>query len=145
MLDSNGFDALALDDDVLSKVEAAVQRDALALVVTHAEYDEVLNAPAAKRERFLRLALRWTTTAGFVIGVSRLGMANFATNEEVTIYDALAPTIGPRDALVLLTARREGIPVVTGDKGLTKACGRFSVAVLDPEELLRRVSDSGPS
>ncbi len=142
MLDCNGFDALVRDDETMAAVVAAITSNALELWVTEAQYDEAMKAPREKVERFHRLPLHWTTTAGFVIGQSRLGAANFASNEELEIFNASAPTLKPRDVLVLLTARREGISVVTSDKKLTKACGRCSVEVLTPDELLRQLSEA---
>ena len=143
MLDSNGFDALALDDHVRAVVESAVEAGALDLVVTHVQMDEVGNTPDPKRAALLRLTVSATYTSGIVLGLSRLGMAAFSTPEEDVIFDAV---IGgnPRhneDALILLTARRERIPIVTNDELLTKRCATHGVEVMKPADLMALLSE----
>ncbi len=143
MLDSNAFDALALDDHVRVLVGSAVEAGALDLVVTHVQMDEVGKTPDPKRTALLRLTVSMTYTSGIVLDVSRLDMAAFSTPEEDVIFDAV--TVGnPRhneDALILLTARRERIPVVTNDGSLTNRCARHGVEVMTPAGLLARLTE----
>src|SRR5687768_17482011 len=109
MLDSNAIDALALDDHVLARVERAVLDGTLVLVVTHLQYDELNRTPDDdRRRRLLRLTLRGTHTAGFVLDVSRLDMAALASEAEHAIYEDVTKgnVKHAEDALILLTARR---------------------------------------
>jgi predicted nucleic acid-binding protein len=143
MLDSNAFNALALDDRVRAMVERAVDGGLLELVVTHVQADELSRTPDADlRRRLLRLTVVATMTAAFVIGVSRVGMAAIGTDEENAIYEAV--TNGnvrhAEDALILITARREGIPVVTDEKRLPKQCRQHNVQTMTTHELLLRIA-----
>lgn len=142
MLDSNAFDALALDDQVRSVVSSAVERGTLDLVVTHVQMDELDATPDPKRAALRRLTVSATYTSGFVFDVSRMDMAALSTDEEAAIFDAV--TGGNRrhgkDALILLTARREGIAVVTNDERLLKHCATQAVETMTPAELLARLA-----
>jgi predicted nucleic acid-binding protein len=107
------------------------------------QMDEVGKTPDPKRLALLRLTVSATYTSGIVLDVSRLGMAAFSTPDEVEIFDAVA--VGnprhKRDALILLTARREGIPVVTNDGRLRNRCTAHGVEAMSPADLLSRLAD----
>lgn len=87
MLDSNAFNALALDDDAREIVECAVAAGRLELVVTHVQIDEIDRTPDEERRRALRTLTvgPQTNTAGIVWDVSRFDMANFATDDELAV------------------------------------------------------------
>jgi hypothetical protein len=91
----------------------------------------------------LRVMLDSNAFDALALDVSRLDMAVFSTPEEDVIFDAV--TVGnPRyneDALILLTARRERIPVVTNDGSLTKRCARHGIEVMTPAGLLARLTE----
>lgn len=140
LLDSNAFDAIALDDATLALVEKAIQAGQLELVVTHIQIDEVSATPdEARRSRLLRLSSTANTvTAGFVFDVSRLDYAALMSEDEVAIYDRV--TAGnvrhAEDALLLLTAKREGIAIVTDERRLPNQCRAEGVTAWTPSELL---------
>lgn len=144
MLDSNAFDALALDDQMRSDVGAAVATGALDLVVTHVQMDELDATSDPRRAALRRLTVSATYTSGFVPGVSRLGMAALSTDAEAAIFHAVTGG-NPRhneDALILLTARRERIPVVTIDERLLKHCATQGVETMSPADLLLRLGST---
>ena len=143
MLDSNAFDALALDDGVRCAIESVVHARTLDLVITHVQMDELDATPDPRRAALRRLTVSATHTSGFVLDVSRLDMAALSTTEEAAIFDAVTGG-NPRhhqDALIVLTARRERIPVVTNDKRLTKQCDAHGVETMTVAGLLVRVAD----
>jgi hypothetical protein len=63
MLDSNAFDALALDDHVRAVVDSAVEAGTLDLVVTHVQMDELDATPDPKRAALRRLTVSATYTS----------------------------------------------------------------------------------
>jgi hypothetical protein len=142
MLDSNAFDALALDDAARVRVETAVKNGTLVLVVTHIQIDELNRTPDNERRLALqRLTVQGTYTAGFVVGVSRLDMGTIPSDDEVAIYNAVTGgnAAHAEDALILLTARRDGIPVVTDERRLPKQCAKYGVEAMKTEALLDRL------
>jgi hypothetical protein len=69
-------------------------------------------------------------TAGAVLGVSRLGMSSFFSDEAARRHQAFVGSDHRRakDALILATAEREGIPVVTMEskrRKLSRATAHF--------------------
>lgn len=125
-----------------SDVGTAVEEGRLDLVVTHVQMEELEAAPDPRRAALRRLTVSATYTSGFVLDVSRLGMAALSTTEEAAIFDAVTGE-NPRhneDALILLTARREQMPVVTNDERLLKHCAMQGVETVTPAELLARLA-----
>lgn len=127
MLDSNAFDALALDDHVRVLVGSAVEAGALDLVVTHVQMDEVGKTPDPKRTALLRLTVSMTYTSGIVLDVSRLDMAVFSTPEEDVIFDAV--TVGnPRHNEDALITKRRARPVGRRHRGLRRCVGECELS-----------------
>lgn len=77
LLDSNAFDAIALDEEHLLAVENASSERRLEFLVTHVQIDEVSRTPDdQKRRRLLRIAHEANApTAGAVWGLSKWDMA----------------------------------------------------------------------
>ena len=144
MLDSNAFDGLALDDVVRANIESLITVGVVELVITHVQADELNKTPDDDlRRRLLRLTVTATYTAGFVIGLSRVDMAAIGRDVENAIFEAVVagnPAKHAEDALILLTARREGIPVVTNEKRLPKQCRLHGVSAWTTTEFLSRLS-----
>lgn len=143
MLDSNAFDVLALDDVVRANIERHVSDGIVELVITHIQADELNKTPDDDlRRRLLRLTVVATYTAGFVIGLSRLDMAALMTEEEVGIYNAVVagnPTKNAEDAVILLTARHDGLPVVTNERRLPNQCRLHGVRAWNTDEFLAQL------
>lgn len=144
LLDSNAFDSIALDPVRLRSVTDAVGQGRLVLLVTHVQVDEVDAIPDdAKRRSLAALALAPnTTTAGFVVGVSRVGLAAVGTAEENALSGEVTTGDGrhARDALLVSTALSQRALLVTNDRRLTNQCLRRGVPVCDPDELLGRLA-----
>lgn len=139
MLDNNAFDELSLPDAARDLVEAAVDAGRLELVVTHVVIEEVNAHPDPDKRRLLqRVTVVATHTAGWILGTSVLDAAALPTDEEVSILNdvILGNPKHVNDALILTTARREQIPVVTSDKRLRGQCAKHGVATMYAADLL---------
>jgi hypothetical protein len=143
MLDSNAFDALALDDAVRSKVERATIEGRLELIRTHIQDDEIEAIKNDdRRQALLSLTTRIEPTAVFVLDHSRLGLARLGSDEANAIYNEIA---GPSlrhvpDAIIAVTAHDEGIPLVTNETGrLPAQCSRHGIETMSTDELLARL------
>lgn len=140
LLDSNAVDPIALDEARYSCIALAIADQWLELIVTHVQTDELAATPdREKRTALLQLAsVANTDTAGFVVGSSRLGKAALTSDEEATIYDQVAgrKRKHANDAMLLLTARRENVPLVTNETRLPKFCRQYGVACWSSAELM---------
>jgi predicted nucleic acid-binding protein len=145
MIDTMVVDKLAMDPEVEVLMRGAVTSGRLVLVATALRRDQVERAPLAKRETLVRFVADLTvqtTTAGLSLDLSRWGESELATETQVSTIDATR--IGHRrhsaDALILATAQREGIPLVTEEKGrLRRACLGIGVEVMTADELIALV------
>jgi hypothetical protein len=155
LLDACAFDELAEPDERRAVVLAAVDRGALALYATREQLAEVSDTPEPRRSMLLGLPVEMVVSTPFVLagqlpdgrdikhpsvlaGRYVLG-ANLATSEEAAIYEDVVgdnPYRNNRDAVALLTARRERLPLVTSEHTLRGKCDRHGVKVMSPQELL---------
>lgn len=118
-VDTNIFDRIDESAETIELVRRAVEAGLIQLVSTHVQRDELADiADPVKRERVARIPTSDVATYGFVIGLSRLGMARLS---DAPPYDAM--TGGnrrkyARDALIALTAQFEGTVLVSEDRQL---------------------------
>jgi hypothetical protein len=140
LLDSDAFDVLALDDDVLALVETSVASDVLVMLVIDHQAEEVGAPPdGANRRRLMRLTLR-ATSAVAVGGLDggRRDMAELATDQAAALLDRVVDgnLRHLEDAALLLTAHRDDIPIVTLDRRLTAQCAMHGIDTVHPDELI---------
>lgn len=133
--------------EALGAVLRACDAGRVTLYPTHLLRDELDAMPLDRGERWARLeALRarlpWAEpvpTAGFVLGTSRLDGAALLSWSDVETLDGL---IGPNpenveDALLAMTALRDGLTLVTNDRRATNRATAAGVAVMTPREFVR--------
>ena len=152
VLDTNGFDNLADDDEILACVEEAVAAGRVELITLPDLLAEVAAIP--DREKAERLG-RLTTTAEYPVavwGVTAWGEAVWGDNEiAATFDDATGHNFSKHyvDAQALITAQRLGLPLVTADKKLIGKARRNGVPTMSTAEVLAairgRLDDSQPS
>jgi hypothetical protein len=118
-LDSNAFDRIAESDKTVELVRRATETGSIQLLSTHVQRDELAAIPdPVRRERVARIPTSDVPTYGFVVGVSRLGMARLGDEAR---YEAM--TGGNRqkhahDALIAMTAQYEDTVLVSEDRRL---------------------------
>jgi hypothetical protein len=145
LFDRNVLSWLDARPPELDVVRRAVTDGRLQLIDTHLLADELNPPDVEERDRLdaLRVELqgRAVPTQGFVIGVSRLDQGTIISEDDAAVYDTLTVN-NPRhaeDALLALTANREGAVLVTGDHKLIGRAKLHGIAVLYPSELLMRL------
>jgi rRNA-processing protein FCF1 len=147
VLDGNVLDYLADHPDDVAVVEAARDSGRVKLLATHILRDE-LDAIESDGEKWARLeAVRGrlgfeeVATRGFVLDVSWLDKAQLTSWPEVDEFAQLS--VGnpkhAQDALLALTAKRDGAVLVTADKGLTGRARALGIEVLDPAGFVGRL------
>jgi predicted nucleic acid-binding protein len=118
-LDSMIFDHIAESEETIELVERLVEARKIELVATHVQRDEIAAIPdQSKRERIARIPVADVATYGFVIGISRIGMARLGPEAP---YEAMAgPNRGKyaNDALIAMTAQFEDTVLVSDDRRL---------------------------
>lgn len=122
LLDGNIIDKFLENPNLLALVHAAQDRGLIELISTHVEFDELEAAKTKKPEKgellvstHVELEATSVDTDGFVLGISRLDMATFMSEEGDAIYAQLTAN-NPNhaeDALLILTAKREGAAFVS--------------------------------
>lgn len=146
ILDTNVFNAL-LDGDLDLSLFIGKR-----VYVAHLQEDELANTPdTVRRDALLALATRLVAepipTSSAVWDVSKFGQAKWTKRnslfekirskiraEDASAGKKLRPQNQTRDALLGETAIREGLTLVTNDKGLTavvRACGGAVVSLLE--------------
>ncbi len=127
MLDTMVFDRIVADAAFGEAVRAAVRSGSITIVTTHIQEDQIAAIPAdEKRNAIMRIPRRVVPTTGFVLDVSRLGMARFADEET----SATIERIGRRhlrtvkDALIAASTHDEAEALVTEDQMLRKRIRR---------------------
>lgn len=148
LLDAHAYDDLALDPAVRAVVTSAVAARRLTIYATRAQRDEAADAPHA--EQLLDLPVEHVLSMPGVMGgllpdgrelkgASFIDDARIADVETARLYDEIVagnPARHARDAILVLTARWEGMTVVTRDERAAAWCRRCAVDVLTPSELV---------
>jgi predicted nucleic acid-binding protein len=78
-------------------------------------------------------------TYGIVVGVSRLGLARIGEAEEFEEVRNFSPRHS-KDALLAITAKREGAVFVTNERRLTNFARRAGIEVLSSEEFAASIA-----
>jgi hypothetical protein len=136
---------LALDPDAEALIRDAVTSGRLVLVAPHLRRDQVERVPREKRDllvRFVADLTLQTKTAGLILDLTRWG-GSAPPNGTRASTPEVAQKLNPHHsagALILATAQREGVPIVTDDKGpLRRACLDLGVPLMTSDELIARV------
>jgi predicted nucleic acid-binding protein len=137
LLDSNAYDPIVDDPDVANLVTRACNAGTIELLDTHIQNDELMN-DGKRRDRTLALPAVHVPTWGFVLGTSRLGLAQFGEGE---VIDAMrSPSNGhTNDALLAATAEHHGATLVTGDRRLTNVARARGIEVWEPAAFIEYV------
>jgi predicted nucleic acid-binding protein len=129
MLDSNAFDHVIADRARILALRSAADAGRVEVVVTHIQEDELADAPLDKRDLYAQVPRRQVNTSAFIVGLSRLGMAELGSRQ---IYDAVrTPQKHFEDGLIADTAKHLGAILVTGDDRLFKRAQAEDVVVWD--------------
>jgi hypothetical protein len=122
MLDSNVFDELVRDPDLLDACVTAISESRLLLVVTHIQADELAAIPNTdpRRGELLRdlQHATQTFTTGLVLDLSKWGLSSLFSDEDAERHRQYvgASRRRAKDALILPTADRERMPLVTMER-----------------------------
>jgi hypothetical protein len=143
MIDSMVTDKLALDPAIAALVRDKVRTGQLELVcAARIQRDEVARTPdSARRDALLAFLDECTTrvvTPVAVYGVSRWGEAKYSTPDNAATYaEAQGGNIkNSEDAVILVTAHDQGIPVVTDDRKLRAKCTRRGIPTVSSAEFI---------
>jgi predicted nucleic acid-binding protein len=148
LLDGHVLDFLLVEGtEAIGTVLKACESGQVTLHSTHILADELNAMPLDKGERWaqleaLRARLTWAEpvpTAGFIVETSRLNEATLLPWSDVETLQELMGN-DPRnaeDALLAMTALRDGLTLVTADKAATKRARAAGVVVLDPLAFVR--------
>jgi hypothetical protein len=122
--DSNVVDAIAASPGLLEAIQRASSRGVLQLISTHVQEDELIATPDRRRRSKLlavyhALPVSTVPTHGFVLDISRLGMARLGDGSSTGVsIDDLDSESGRhrRDALIGVTAAGEADAFVTCER-----------------------------
>jgi predicted nucleic acid-binding protein len=146
LFDGNVLDWLYKQPAELRTVREALEEGRLRLVSTHILDDEAGASTDPKVLAFKPALAREVEgerlpTRGFVFDISRFDQAALFSEPDADLFDTLSvenPN-NAEDALLALTADREGAVLVTEDKDLRKRAKRHGITALDPSDLLQRL------
>jgi predicted nucleic acid-binding protein len=146
LFDGNVLDWLHARPDALRTVREAIAGGRLRLVSTHVLEDELTAIADPERLAILEaleheFAGERVPTRGFVFDISRLDQAALFSESDADLFHTLNVR-NPKhaeDALLALTADREGAVLVTCDDRFTKRAQRQAITVLHPSDLLQRL------
>jgi len=134
LLDSNVYDRLVETPERQRMAIEAHDLGRIELLITHVQVDELMQ-DAGKRGRTLAIPATITETYGFVLDVSRLGLARFGEPEELDRIDS-AGRKHRKDALLAVTARHEGAVLVTDDRRLQNFASRDGIEVWNSDRFV---------
>ena len=133
------FDKIVDEPSAFAPVKRLVRHGAIELLVTHVQMDQIEDTPhEGRRKRLLRLVpwVRVVPTHGAIYGVSKFGMATYTSEAVERDIDAIARRNRARDALIGVTARWDGVTLVTEDKDLARDAATLGAAVLNWSEFM---------
>jgi predicted nucleic acid-binding protein len=135
VIDSPIFDEIAADSNAAALIQRAVHGGDLEILVTHVQEDEIAATPNIARRKLLQNAVPWrkvVLSPGAIYDVSKYGQATWPDKAVDADLRALASRRRhAEDALIGVTAKREGATLVTEDKRFSKRAARQGVAVMD--------------
>jgi len=140
MLDTNIFDRIVASGVVVDRLQKVVQEELLKILTTHVQEDELsLISDVEKKKKVASIPREVIPTRGFVLGVSRLGMARLGGEgiEEVR-QGNIRHT---HDALIAATAEGYADVLVTEDTTLRSRIRdqNLKVEVWDYERFFQHV------
>jgi predicted nucleic acid-binding protein len=122
MIDTNIFDLVVANDGVAAKLREVIQNGKVKILSTHIQEDELAEITNLEKRKKIALVPREVIpTHGFVVDVSRIGMARIgseATNKSVERIEQGNPR-HTHDALIAATADQDTDVLVTEDTTLT--------------------------
>lgn len=143
LLDTNAYDPILADAGLCQAVIGACHAGAIELLMTHVQRDELAEMPDSdKRDRALTLPFVMVVTYGMVLGVSRLGLARLGEPEEFEEIRNFSPRHS-KDALLAITAKREGAVFVTNERRLSNFARRAAIEVWSSSEFADFVRNHG--
>ena len=147
MLDTMIFDHIVADPVLAEMVRETVGSGRITIVTTHVQEDQIAAIPDERKRRAIScLPRRTVPTMGFVLDVSRLGMARLADDDTNTAIESIGRQhlLTVKDALIAASVRGEADALVTEDKTLRKRIRRdgLNVTLLGFEEFREYVTSS---
>lgn len=141
MLDTNAVDVINETDGLSEALRPLVEAGKLDILWTHISIDELLAIKdEERRSRFINCGAqlaRVVDTIGFVLGVSRLGMATLGPAEPIQEYRGdSANDNNLKDALIVIAAQHGADGVVTNDTRMIPKCRARGMRVIDPADVL---------
>lgn len=138
VLDANGFDDLAVDDETLALVDAAIAAGRLELLTLSYLLAEVGATPDPEKVERLRRLTTTVESPVWVWGYTAWGEGAWGDHATAATFDDAA---GPArrhyvDAQALVTAQRLGVPLVSADKALLRKARRNGVPTMSAAEVL---------
>lgn len=151
VMDCCAVDAL-LEDDRFARYRSAIESGDLRLLWTHVTTDE-LAATTDPEHRATLLAVGaalcvWVPAGCFVLGFSRLGLAQMSEDAEALEAFRGGNIRHTRDAIICTTAELLGCGVLTAEKmkgnSLPKRALARGLQVLSPEQLDEKLAQAHP-
>jgi predicted nucleic acid-binding protein len=146
VLDSNGWDPLLDDPAHLDAVVEAVESGRLRVLVSHVQLDQLAATPGDRGHQLLLVVElvdpAWVATSVFVLDFSPLDEAALADDDTAAFADRLRggeQVTDPRhiaDAVLAVTAHRNGATFITSDRRLSKRCALEDIATMTVPEFL---------
>jgi predicted nucleic acid-binding protein len=132
VIDSNIFDKIADERGAASLVGRLVGRNAIELLVTHVQIDEIVATPdAARRKHLLSSApYREVPTHGALYDASKYHKARYTSKPVERDIAAIQRRNKAKDALIGTTAKWDGATLVTEDDDFAQDATAQGVAVL---------------
>lgn len=125
LVDSNIFDKIEATPGALDLVRRLTDGRKIELVTTHIQEDEIAGiADAERRERIDEIPRTDVPTYGFVLDVSRLGMARLGEEAPIETIRSGNWAKYTKDALIAATSQFDGLTLVTEDKRLANVARR---------------------
>jgi hypothetical protein len=146
MIDSSTVGVLALHAEVADLVRDRVKAGEVELVcAARVQRDEAERTPdPVKRDTLLafldEVTVRVVTPLA-VFGVSRWGESVYTSDENAAKYrDIQVGNVRhSEDAVIIITAKHEGIPLVTDDKRMGRQCSKQGVAKMTCTEFIAMI------
>jgi hypothetical protein len=142
-IDSNIFNKIVFEPGAFALVERLIRHGAIELLVTHVQIDQVADTPGeGKRKRLQRLVpwVRVVPTHGALYDVSKYDMARYTDAAVERDIDEVQRVNRARDALIGVTAKWDGVTLVTEDRKLRRDASALGVAVLKWPQFIARLS-----
>jgi hypothetical protein len=126
VLDANIYDHLIATPEIQQAAIAAHQNGHVEFLMTSIQLDQITAVPDSdRRKAMVAIPFVITPTYGFVLGLSKLGLARFGESEQLEVVRGDQGN-HTEDALLATTAKYEEAILVTEDKRLEKRAGELA-------------------